>query len=158
MGGRSILSLTLNGTMAIHIALWDWVRRVVKDQSSPLWHLLKGLLSLEERPCLQPQKAYSPRTLPFEGECSGTMGLSSRFHQLAAPFHLFFCPLLNSNPSHFAPRLKILKMSRWFPLCPPSALGLASHHLHHGPHTHGGHNALKETVPFLEILFKGQSD
>ena len=76
-----------------------------KTSLLPLWHLLKGPHFLEERPWLQSQETYSPRTLKRGGECSGITGLSSSFHQLAAPFPLSFCPVLDSNSSPSAPRL-----------------------------------------------------
>lgn len=89
-------------SMWLYEAKWEGLW---KTSLLPLWHLLKGPHFLAERTWLQPQETYSPRTLKRGGECSGITGLSSSFHQLAAPFPLSFCPVLDSNSSPSAPRL-----------------------------------------------------
>ena len=67
---------------------------------SALYGTFSGPHFLEERPWLQPQDAYSPRSLKLGRDYSGITGLSSSFHQLTASFPLFFYPpVLSPTPS-----------------------------------------------------------
>ena len=67
---------------------------------SALCGTFSGPHFLEERPWLQPQDAYSPRSLNLGRDYSGITGLSSSFHQLTASFPLFFYPpVLSPTPS-----------------------------------------------------------
>ena len=75
---------------------------------------------LEERPWLQPQDAYSPRSLKLERDYSCITGLSSSFHQLTASFSLFFYPVHDSKSSLSAPRPKNTKMNHTEPALSPT--------------------------------------
>ena len=81
---------------------------------------ISGPLFLEERPWLQLQDTYSPRSLKLGREYSGIPGLSSSFHQLTASFPLFFYRVHGSKSSLSAPRLKNTKMNHTEPAHSPT--------------------------------------